>query len=363
MNLHEHKEEFEELIAIVADYIGVPADAVRRDYYIVQMMQNLQNSEYAEVCVFKGGTSLSKCYPGSINRFSEDIDLTFIPVEDMTNKKYSKALKRVEDTISAGFLIEKIETERNDRNKSAFVWPENESKETCRVKLEIGSSVRPDPFSKRSMKTYIQEYLEEKGMQDVVTEFDLQEVKVNTLDITRTFLDKVMSVKRHAICGTLPRKVRHIYDVTVLLDRSDIQDFLNDTERLKQLLKLTKETDSFYLQKRNISEDYDPLGHMPLKTGNSISTMKFVEDMKLFMKICSTHPIGRALKKQFRHLNLSVTCLLPLDCEINFTSVWQHLLVRTIQYHQIIHSGQLLLFRKRLLAMFLLSITLSNIFR
>ena len=107
---------------------------------------------------------------------------------------------------------------------------------------------------------YIQEYLEEKGMQDVVTEFDLQEVKVNTLDITRTFLDKVMSVKRHAICGTLPRKVRHIYDVTVLLDRSDIQDFLNDTERLKQLLKLTKETDSFYLQKRNISEDYDPLG-------------------------------------------------------------------------------------------------------
>lgn len=260
MNLHEHKEEFEELIAIVADYIGVPADAVRRDYYIVQMMQNLQNSEYAEVCVFKGGTSLSKCYPGSINRFSEDIDLTFIPVEDMTNKKYSKALKRVEDTISAGFLMEKIEAERNDRNKSAFIWPENESKETCRVKLEIDSSVRPDPFSKRSMKTYIQEYLEEKGMQDVVTEFDLQEVKVNTLDITRTFLDKVMSVKRHAICGTLPRKVRHIYDVTVLLDRSDIQDFLNDTERLKQLLKLTKETDSFYLQKRNISEDYDPLG-------------------------------------------------------------------------------------------------------
>lgn len=57
MNLHEHKEEFEELIAVVADYIGVPTAAVRRDYYIVQMMQNLQNSEYAESCVFKGGTN------------------------------------------------------------------------------------------------------------------------------------------------------------------------------------------------------------------------------------------------------------------------------------------------------------------
>ena len=44
-----YNRENEELIAIVADYIGVPVDAVRRDYYIVQMMQNLQNSEYAEV--------------------------------------------------------------------------------------------------------------------------------------------------------------------------------------------------------------------------------------------------------------------------------------------------------------------------
>ncbi len=259
MNLHKHREEFEELIAISADYIGVPADAVRRDYYIVQMMQNLQNSEYAEACVFKGGTSLSKCYPGSINRFSEDIDLTFIPVEDMNNKKYSRALKRIENTISAGFLMEKIEAERNDRNKSAYVWPENESRETCRIKLEIGSSVRPDPFSKRSMKTYIQKYLDAKGMHNVVEEFNLQEVNVNTLDITRTFLDKVMSVKRHSICGTLPGKVRHIYDVTVLLDRSDIQKFLKDTEHLKQFLSLTKETDSFYLQKRNISEEYDPM--------------------------------------------------------------------------------------------------------
>lgn len=266
MNLHKHKQEFEDLITIVANYIGIPVDAVRRDYYIVLIMQNLQNSEYAEKCVFKGGTSLSKCYPGSINRFSEDIDLTFMPAEDMNNKKYSKTLKQIENTITTGFFIEKIGTERNDRNKSAYVWPENEKKEVCQVRLEIGSSVRPDPFSKKSMKTYIQEYLEEKGMQDIIVEFNLQEVRVNTLDITRTFLDKVMSVKRHAICGTLPRKVRHIYDVAMLFKRDDIQDFLKDTEKLKYLLKLTKETDSYYLQKRNISQEYDPLGAYAFET-------------------------------------------------------------------------------------------------
>lgn len=47
-----------------------------------------------------------------------------------------------------------------------------------------------------------------------------------------------------------------------------------------------------------------------MKTGNSISTMKFVADTKHFMRICSIHRIARALKKQFKHLNLSVSCLL-----------------------------------------------------
>lgn len=117
MKLHEHKEEFEELIAIVANHIGIPADAVRRDYYIVMLLKNLQDSEYADMCVFKGGTSLSKCYPGSINRFSEDIDLTFIPVSDLNNKKYSKALKRVEDTMIQGFQMEKIEAERRQKQE------------------------------------------------------------------------------------------------------------------------------------------------------------------------------------------------------------------------------------------------------
>lgn len=260
MDLHRHKAEFEQLIRIVAEEKGIPETAVRRDYYIVMIMENLQNSEYADVCVFKGGTSLSKCYPGSIERFSEDIDLTFVPSQNMNDKKYSKELKRVEAAIAKGFQLEKIKEERNARNKSAYVWPEQENKDNCRIKLEIGSSVRPDPYVKMKMKTYIQEYLEKEGMDEVVQEFDLHEVFANTLDITRTFLDKVMAVKRHAICGTLERKVRHIYDVTVLFRRSDIQAFLKDTERLKQLLKLTKETDGFYLQKRNISEEYEPIG-------------------------------------------------------------------------------------------------------
>lgn len=258
MLLHKNSDDFQSLITITADYKGIPEDAIKRDYYIVQILQKLEKSKYAESCVFKGGTSLSKCYPESIMRFSEDIDLTYLPSENLTNKQCNKELKNIEKILTEDLLLEKIPTERNDRNKSAYVFfDENHD---SRIKLEIGSSVRPDPYSKLKLKTYIQEYLESIGMYEIISEYELTEVEINTLAIERTFLDKVMAVKRHAICGTLEKKVRHIYDVTCLLKRKDVFMFLNNKEELKKLVQKTKSTDSYYLEKRNISEKYNPTG-------------------------------------------------------------------------------------------------------
>ena len=259
MNLHIDKESFNDLIIITAKERGIPESAVKRDYYIVMVLQKLEQSEYAENCVFKGGTSLSKCYPGSIERFSEDIDLTFITEEDLSDKQYSRKIKQIETIMSVGATSEKINAERNNRNKSSMIWFDDDV--DTRIKLEIGSSVRPDPYEKRTLKTYIQEHLEKEGMTEAIEQIDLKPVTINTLNIERTFLDKLFSVKRHAICGTLNKKVRHIYDVTRLYDMKEIQEFLLNKDELKRLVELTKKTDSFYLEKRNISKDYRPDGN------------------------------------------------------------------------------------------------------
>ena len=206
--------------------------------------------------MFKGGTSLSKAYPDSIERFSEDIDLTYIPNEELRNSQYSRKLKQIEKIMSKGGNLAKISEERNDRNKSSFIsWEEDDG---SRIKLEIGSSVRPDPYEKRTIKTYIQEYLEHIGNEEVIKEYDLNPVTLNTLCIERTFIDKVMAVKRHAYCGSLQSKVRHIYDVVKLYNMPEIQTFLKDKAELKRLLSLTKDTDSFYLEKRGIAKEYNP---------------------------------------------------------------------------------------------------------
>jgi predicted nucleotidyltransferase component of viral defense system len=221
------------------------------------VLNNLSNSEYVNEVVFKGGTSLSKCYPGSIERFSEDIDLTYIPKEGMTDKQISIILKSIENCLINNTKSEIIREERNNRNKSTFVWFNDDCKNEEKIKLEIGSSVRPHPFSKKTLKSYIHEYLLFLNEHEAIQEYRLTDVELNVLNIERTFIDKLFSVKRHAICGSLTDKVRHIYDVVKLYQMSEIKEFLENKRELKQIVKLTKETDSIYLEKRNVLEVYN----------------------------------------------------------------------------------------------------------
>ena len=255
MRLHDNRGEFQELITLTAREKHIPESAVERDYFIVRALLFLSQSEYAAKCVFKGGTSLSKCYPGSINRFSEDIDLTFIPDEGMTNKQIERNLKAIEKLMTEDSVTEIIPAERNERNKSIYFW---NGKCDTRIKLEIGSSVRPEPYGSKTLMTYIQEYLESHGFPDAITEYELKTVTINVLNIERTFVDKIMSVKRHAISGTITEKARHIYDVARLLQLPEIQGFLGTREELKRLIGLTKQTDYVYLEKRSIPKEYDP---------------------------------------------------------------------------------------------------------
>ena len=61
MKLHNNGAEFQELINLTAREKHIPESAVERDYYIVRALLFLSQSEHAAKCVFKGGTSLSKC--------------------------------------------------------------------------------------------------------------------------------------------------------------------------------------------------------------------------------------------------------------------------------------------------------------
>ncbi|MCK1656747.1 nucleotidyl transferase AbiEii/AbiGii toxin family protein [Bradyrhizobium sp. 151] len=65
-----------EALGVAATASGRPIHLLEKDIWVVWALQGLFESKLGEHLVFKGGTSLSKGY-GIIQRFSEDIDLTY----------------------------------------------------------------------------------------------------------------------------------------------------------------------------------------------------------------------------------------------------------------------------------------------
>ena len=65
-----------EALDVAAGRTGRPAHLLEKDVWIVWVLSAIYNSVLAKKLTFKGGTSLSKVY-GIIERFSEDVDLTY----------------------------------------------------------------------------------------------------------------------------------------------------------------------------------------------------------------------------------------------------------------------------------------------
>jgi hypothetical protein len=65
-----------EALGVAAGASGRPAHLLEKDVWVVWALQHVFGATYASHLTFKGGTSLSKVY-GAIQRFSEDVDLTY----------------------------------------------------------------------------------------------------------------------------------------------------------------------------------------------------------------------------------------------------------------------------------------------
>ncbi|KZX95603.1 MULTISPECIES: nucleotidyl transferase AbiEii/AbiGii toxin family protein [unclassified Sulfitobacter] len=70
------REDKIDALEVAASKLGRPADLLEKDIWVVWVLNALFDSDLGEHLVFKGGTSLSKVYK-AIDRFSEDVDLTY----------------------------------------------------------------------------------------------------------------------------------------------------------------------------------------------------------------------------------------------------------------------------------------------
>ncbi|MDP8163406.1 nucleotidyl transferase AbiEii/AbiGii toxin family protein [Pasteurella skyensis] len=119
MKLHLETKLFNQAIQFTADIMNIPAIYVEKDYWITYALYTIFHSHIAQEVVFKGGTSLSKCYQ-LIDRFSEDIDLVILKNENDNANQLKRKLKVISHIV--GEVLPEITVEDTIRNSKKIFY-------------------------------------------------------------------------------------------------------------------------------------------------------------------------------------------------------------------------------------------------
>lgn len=260
--------EKNEILARVSSTTNISPLLLEKDFWVTWLLNNIFQMDFAKDIVFKGGTSLSKCY-GLIQRFSEDIDITIdknifskgINDRDLSGKKF-KALLENNDQQAVNFIKTHFVAELSARVKSiipeidswALIAEENEPK-NLRFYYPTAVNVADNVYVKQSVlievgvrgdvfpceEKLVQSYAEADFSNILI--FD--HVPIKTLSPVRTFWEKITLIHaenhRPESKKIGDRLSRHYYDIYKLIeagiDKKALArlDLLNDVIKNKSL--------------------------------------------------------------------------------------------------------------------------------
>ena len=228
MNLHHDKEAFAELIFGAANELAIPTNVIEKDYYVTITLKAL--AEKTKDLVFKGGTSLTKCYQ-LLDRFSEDIDLSYTAESGMPGESRKKQLKKniVSTMEELGFPIKNLDTTRSRRNYNCYragyssVYEQNGILKPELV-IETYVAMLPFPTTKRMVDNYIYRFLNKIGRLDLAEIYDLMPFEITTQTIERTLVDKVFALCDYYMQEKTERHSRHLYDIHKIVETIGITD-------------------------------------------------------------------------------------------------------------------------------------------
>lgn len=251
--LHQQPEDFKNAIQATSTHLGIREVFIEKDYWVTLMLFRLSRSQHATSVVFKGGTSLSKAY-NVIKRFSEDVDLATLC--DGLNSSQIKALittvsKELTDSPFADKPDNNIETKKGNIRRTLHEYPKLASGDfgiiRKEVLLEINAFTKPSPSNKMTISSFIYQFLAETEKDDLIKEFGLAPFEIQILDSKITFLEKILSLAYAAfedgenIGIEVRQRARHFYDLTMLFQIKEIQQYLNSPEAIQKLKEIRSE--------------------------------------------------------------------------------------------------------------------------
>lgn len=219
MYLHkDNRELFRDVIQLTSEKMHVAEDIVEKDYYVTMILRILAKAQYT--VVFKGGTSLSKAF-GAIDRFSEDIDITF--TEHLGENRRKRVKYGILQPIAEELDLEiknwdSIESDK-DYNHYDYYYESISTSPLGNlppyVKIETALMSYAFPTVEREINNYIYMALSEEEPELIET-YGLSTFTMKVQALERTLIDKIFAICDYYMIDRANRNSRHLYDVYML---------------------------------------------------------------------------------------------------------------------------------------------------
>jgi len=271
MNLHKNSQEFYDTLLALADRLNTSPAIIEKDYYVTMFLKAL--SKRVPNLLFKGGTSLSKCYK-IINRFSEDIDLT-LDAENQTQGK-KRNLKReiieVCDELGLELMNEPDILSRRDYNRYEIKYPIRFTGAGIKQYLLVETvfMVKAYPDEIKTATSMIYDFWKAIGDETAIKEYGMEPFDIRVQTLERTLIDKVFALCDYAISDNTMGYSRHIYDLYRLLSVVVLDD------KLKTLVKEVQKDRKLHDRCYTAQDKYD----IPLILRQIIDDKIYFKDYK-----------------------------------------------------------------------------------
>lgn len=251
MELHNDKEAFIVLLETIHKRTGIRRDVLEKDYYVTLFLKDLaKKQEEGLRAYFKGGTALYKALK-TINRFSEDIDIS-VDVRDCTrtqgDKRLDKATKRFDK------LTRNIEEGRTNRSEVIAIYEYNpitivDSNDSLqrfgKLKIEATSFTISEPVESMEVEALLYSYSSDEEKRILREKYKVFPFNVKTISIERAFVDKLFAAESYTRKSDDTHRAfeaaKHVYDLCVMSHLNRINDLYKNEELLEKLLNIRLE--------------------------------------------------------------------------------------------------------------------------
>ena len=285
MKLHLNKELFRDIIDTLNTRTGIAIDIIEKDYYVCILLKELSKRQNELKAYFKGETAIYKIL-NTMNRFSEDIDLTVKVLTEESNTRNKKRLKQ----SALGYNIEGLELIKEEcidnkgsitgmyRYNSVYSDSEILLQRAGKIQVEATSFTVSEPTEKYYIESLIYKLANNSEKKILEEQFDVSKIEIEIIKLERMFIDKIFAAEFYYIRDMYMDTAKHIYDISILFYNEKIQNLLNNDEELNKLIKYKRQEEKARIG--GIDENTQIKNFNYLKLNFSYSLIKEFENMQ-----------------------------------------------------------------------------------